>query len=176
MTSGPQPIVIQPYDPAWPGAYLAEAALLRTVAPAFRAIEHIGSTAVPGLAAKAVIDIMSAVESLDEMPPLLPALAQHGYVQVEVGMRNRIFLQRAGFNLHVVTVESWPHRKERLMRDALIADPSAAAEYAALKKGLALEHSTDIQAYTLAKTAFVQKIMDVVHDRLGLPCTDVWED
>lgn len=62
------------------------------------------------------------------------------------------------------------------MRDALIADPGARDEYAALKRNLATLHRDDMAAYTRAKTAFVQKIMDGVHDRMGLPRQDVWED
>ncbi|MGL4237923.1 GrpB family protein, partial [Tabrizicola sp.] len=101
------------------------------------------------------------------------------YSVIATGMRDRFLLSRDGppqFNLHIVTWESWPLRKERLMRDALIADPEAAAEYAALKRELAAVHGTDMAAYTRAKTAFVQKIMDRVFDRMGLPRQDVWED
>ena len=169
-------ITIAPYDPAWPRTYATEATQLRQLLPLLRDLEHIGSTSVPGLAAKPVIDIMAAVDSLDEVTPHLPALAPHGYAVVDAGMHDRLFLQRAGFNLHIVTLASWPRRKERLMRDALIADPSAATEYAALKRQLALVHGDDLPAYTRAKTAFVQGIMDQIHDRLGWPREDVWDD
>lgn len=169
-------ITVAPYDPDWPRLFTDEAAFLRRLLPCLRALEHIGSTAVPGLAAKPVVDIMGAVDTLDEVPPRLPALATHGYALVETGMRDRIFLQRPGFNLHVVTLASWPRQKERLLRDALRADPAAAADYAALKRRLAVVHGDDVSAYTRAKTAFVQRIMDEVHDRLGWPREDVWED
>lgn len=168
-------IAIVPYDPAWPQHYAAEAARLRSLLPVLRELEHIGSTAVPGLAAKPVIDIMAAVDDLDEVAPCLPALVPHGYALIETGMRDRLFLQRPGFNLHIVTLASWPRRKERLMRDALMADPNAAAEYAALKYRLALKHD-DLPTYTQGKTAFVQALMDRVHDRLGWPRENVWED
>jgi GrpB-like predicted nucleotidyltransferase (UPF0157 family) len=172
-------IEILPWQPDWPRAYASEAAELRALVPAFHEIEHIGSTAVPGLAAKPVIDMMAAVIALDAAQRALPALAARGYALIDAGMRNRFFVQRPGdpaFNLHIVTIDSWPTRKERLMRDALIADPQAMAEYATLKRDLAAAHGDDIVAYTRAKTAFVQRIMDGVHDRLGLPRKDVWED
>lgn len=172
-------IAVFPYDPTWPDSYSAEATALLRLVPDFAAIEHIGSTAVPGLAAKPVIDIMAAVHDLGAITTALRPLTSHGYALIETDMRNRLFLQRPGapsFNLHVVTLESWPTRKERLMRDALIADPVARDEYAALKRNLAATHGDDMEAYTRAKTAFVQRIMDGVQDRLGLPRYDVWED
>lgn len=169
-------IRILPYDPGWPRAFFVEASALHAALPLLCALEHIGSTAVPGLAAKPVIDMMGAVDSLDDLPHFFPVLGQRGYSLVETGMRDRSFLQRPGFNLHLVTFASWPRRKERLLRDALIADPHAAARYGALKQRLAAAHGDDMAAYTRAKTAFVQEIMDQVHDRMGWPREDVWED
>lgn len=172
-------IEITPYQARWPLDFAAEAAALRGLVPVFCRIDHIGSTAVPGLAAKPVIDVMAAVDTLADIDPHRDALARRGYAEIDTGMRDRLFLQRTGdppFNLHVVTLESWPLRKERLMRDALLADPGARDEYAALKRNLATLHGDDMAAYTRAKTAFVQKIMDGVHDRMGLPRQDVWED
>jgi GrpB-like predicted nucleotidyltransferase (UPF0157 family) len=169
-------IEIVPYDPDWPQTFADEAAALCLLLPIFREIEHIGSTAVPGLAAKPVIDMMAAVDTLEDLKVYVPALGAHGYALIETGMRERHFLQRAGFNLHIVTLASWPRRKERLLRDALIADPKAAADYATLKHQLAKAHGDDMAAYTRAKTGFVQRIMDRTHDRLGWSREDVWED
>jgi GrpB-like predicted nucleotidyltransferase (UPF0157 family) len=172
-------IEILPYQPDWPLSYASEATALAALVPAFTEIEHIGSTAVPGLAAKPVIDMMAAVADLTQAEAALPVLAAQGYHLIDTKMRNRLFLQRTSdptFNLHIVTLDTWPTRKERLMRDALIADPAALAEYAALKRDLAALHGDDMLAYTRAKTAFVQRIMDKEHDRLGLPREDVWED
>lgn len=169
-------IVIAAPDPVWPQLYAAEAEVLHRLLPNLRALEHVGSTAVPGLAAKPVIDVMGALDSLSDLLPYQPTLTARGYRMVETGMRDRHFLQRPGFNLHIVTLASWPRRKERLMRDALIADPKAAGRYAALKRDLAARHGDDMLAYTYAKTAFIQDLMDQVHDRLGWPREDVWED
>jgi GrpB-like predicted nucleotidyltransferase (UPF0157 family) len=172
-------IEIVPYQPVWPLAFAAEAADLRRIAPVFAELEHIGSTAVPGLAAKPVIDMMAAVERLEAVTPVLPALGKRGYALVKTGMRDRLFLQRArlpGVNLHIVTLASWPERNERLLRDALIAAPKSAADYATLKRRLAEIHADDIAAYTRAKTDFVQAIIDAARDRLSLPREPVWQE
>lgn len=169
-------IEIVAHDPAWAQAFRDEAADLQQLLSSIRAIELIGSTAVPGLAAKPIIDIMAAVKRLEDLTPDLPALNRRGYVVVDVGMVNRLCLQRPGFNLHIINLDTWPHRKERLMRDALMADPRAAADYAALKYRLARVHGDDLPGYTQSKTAFAQGIMDRLHDQNGWPRIDVWED
>jgi GrpB-like predicted nucleotidyltransferase (UPF0157 family) len=109
----------------------------------------------------------------------LPDLARRGYLPVDVGMRHRLFRQRSddpAGNLHILALPTWATRKERLMRDALIADPRAMDDYAAIKRTRAVAHADDMAAVTRAKTAFVQSLMDRVHDRLGLPRKDVWQD
>ncbi|MGL4236419.1 GrpB family protein, partial [Tabrizicola sp.] len=113
-------IDVLPYDPTWPKHFASEAAELRALAPPLLVLEHIGSTAVPGLAAKPVIDMMAAVARLDDIKGLLPVHKSKSYSVIATGMRDRFLLSRDGppqFNLHIVTWESWPLRKERLMRD-----------------------------------------------------------
>ena len=166
-------IEIVPCDPGWSKAFAAEAKALRRLAPAFVALEHIGSTAVPGLAAKPVIDMMAAIGRLEGASRLVPAFETRGYRVVGTGMRDQLFLQRPGVNLHVVSRDSWPRQKECLMRDALIADPIAAADYAALKRQLARAHARDMAADTRVKTAFEQSVIDRVHDCRGWPREDV---
>ncbi len=169
-------------DPFWPALYEAEARrLARALGPCLHAIEHVGSTAVPGLAAKPILDIMAAVDSLEEADARLPALDALGYAPRPTGMRERLFLQRAAApgvaaaNLHIVTLASWPTRKERRFRDRLRAHPEEAAAYAALKRDLALRLGHDPEAYTRAKTALIQKIMDRAADEEDRPREDVWE-
>jgi len=169
-------------DPFWPALYESEARrLARDLGAALRALEHIGSTAVPGLAAKPVLDIMAAVDSLEEADARLPALAGSGYALHATGMRERLFLQRAAqpgrpaVNLHIVTLASWPRRKERRFRDRLRAHPEEAAAYAALKRALASRFGADMEGYTRAKTALIQEIMDRAADASGHPREDVWE-
>jgi GrpB-like predicted nucleotidyltransferase (UPF0157 family) len=73
-------------------------------------------------------------------------------------------------------VYRWPERNERLLRDYLRAHPPAAQAYGELKQQLALTYAHDSLAYTKAKTAFIQSIMDQARDQLGLPRVDVWEE
>jgi GrpB-like predicted nucleotidyltransferase (UPF0157 family) len=176
-------IVIADPDPHWPLDYLSERARIRALCgPAIREIEHIGSTAVPGLAAKPVIDIMAAVDSLDRFAALTKAMSPLGYVPRDTGDATRLLLGRprgeGGFpiHLHVVDLGQWPLRHERWMRDHLIANPAVATEYAALKRVLAALHGDDREAYTAAKTGFVQKVMDQICDQRGIARRSVWQD
>ena len=169
-------------DPCWPAHYAAEAERLGSAfGRVLRKTEHVGSTSVPGLAAKPVIDIMVAVESPSGAEARLPALRDLGYVIIPTDMPARLFLQKAATedclaaNLHIVTLASWPSRKERLFRDRLIAHPEEAAAYGELKRILIGQYN-DLGDYTRAKTALIQEIMDRVADEAGTPRESVWEE
>ncbi len=169
------------HNPNWPNLYAAERARIVAGCPSyFVAFEHIGSTAVPGLRAKPIIDMMAAVPSLVGSGPLSDALNGLGYAVFETGMSNRLFLRRytpdERFHLHIVEYATWDERKERHMRDYLLEHPDAARAYGELKDGLARLHAEDSLAYTKAKTAFIQGVTDKVQDARGLPRFDVWED
>jgi GrpB-like predicted nucleotidyltransferase (UPF0157 family) len=170
------PIEIVDYDPTWPAR--AEAAVddLRATG-LFTTIEHVGSTAVPGLVAKPVIDLMAAADDLDTVLARESALADLGYVRETTGMTGRLFYVRGErtHHLHVVPAETWDTRNERLLRDHLLAHPDAAAEYAALKRDLAATES-DALVYTIGKTALVQRLIDRERAARGLPASPVWED
>lgn len=174
-------IAVVAYDPAWPAVYAAERVrLLAAVGGALEALEHIGSTAVPQLAAKPIIDMMGAVVRLEAAP--VAALNALGYEVIVTGMRNRLFLRNyqapppRRFHLHLVAQSTWDTRKERLMRDYLVQHPEAAAAYAALKARLALEFPNDMPGYTRAKTAFLQDLITRARQARGLPAIDVWND
>jgi GrpB-like predicted nucleotidyltransferase (UPF0157 family) len=171
------------YDPTWPQHYQTERALLLGAAGShILELEHVGSTAIPGLAAKPVIDMMAALPDLAHGADVITALAPRGYRLIETGMRARLLLrkqlpaQAVSFQLHLVTAASWPTRNERLLRDYLLTHPEAALAYGQLKQRLALEHPHDGAAYTRAKTELIQAIMDLARDERGLPRVDVWED
>jgi GrpB-like predicted nucleotidyltransferase (UPF0157 family) len=179
----PEAIEVVAYDPSWPDAYAAERARILAVAgAAFVEFEHIGSTSVAGLRAKPIIDMMVAVKRLADAEALLAPLAALGYTLTPSGMRNRLFLRNyAGpdgrrFHLHIVERATWGERKERLFRDYLRAHPKDAAAYGALKDDLAECHPHDSLAYTKAKTALIQQIVDRARAEIGLPPSDVWED
>jgi GrpB-like predicted nucleotidyltransferase (UPF0157 family) len=149
------------YDPAWPAVFEALAAPVRDAVDDLGAdVEHVGSTAVPGLAAKPVIDIDVVVRSPDDVPAAIERLGALGYVhEGDGGVAGReAFLWPPGsvrHHLYVVVAGSAPHVDHIRFRDHLRAHPEAAAEYAALKRQLAREHRTDRDAYTDAKAGFV---------------------
>jgi GrpB-like predicted nucleotidyltransferase (UPF0157 family) len=143
----------------------------------------LGSTAIPQQRSKPIIDIMAAVMSLHEVDVLLEQLDKLDYHVFETGMKkNRLFLRKQDANteqlyhLHIVGASTWDERKERLMRDYLLAHPEAVIAYGELKDKLAAQYPEDSLAYTKAKTAFIQDILDKVMDARGLPRVDVWED
>jgi GrpB-like predicted nucleotidyltransferase (UPF0157 family) len=155
------------YDPAWPMLFEEERAHLESVLLPWQAgpIEHIGSTAVPGLTAKPVIDIMAAVGDLASSLPAREAVAQLGYIyfpyrpDVMHWFCKPSPAQRT-HHLHLVPVDT-PLWSERLLfRDYLRGSPDASAEYARLKVALAKKHQYDREAYTEAKGDFVMSIVE----------------
>ena len=153
------------YDPAWPEVFEALAAPVRDAVDDLGAeVEHVGSTAVPGLAAKPVIDMDVVVSSPDDVPEAIERLSALGYVhEGDEGIAGRAaFLWPPGavrHHLYVVVAGSAPHADHVRFRDHLRAHPEAAAEYAALKRELALGHRADRDAYTEAKAGFVAMVL-----------------
>ena len=162
------PVEIVPYDPRWTQLFSdASREILIAIGEYIRVIEHIGSTAVPGLAAKPVIDILVGVKNVDDAPAFLPPLFPLGYHYIsryETELPQRRYLERirAGrhtHHLHIVAAESDFFHTHLLFRDTLRANPALAAEYAALKIRLAAQYRTDRAAYTDGKSAFIQSVL-----------------
>ncbi len=174
-------IDITDYDPTWPViADHARGDLLAALPGMFAEIEHIGSTSVPGLPAKPVIDLMAAANSLDTIVAADELLARLGYRREETGMPERLFYRRevAGErtrHLHVVAAHTWATRNERMLRDHLRDHPADAARYADLKRHLA-DVSGDGDAYTCGKTDLIQELTDRARAARGLPSVPVWEE
>jgi GrpB-like predicted nucleotidyltransferase (UPF0157 family) len=165
MTSREAPIELVPYDPSWPARFEQEAADLHRVLAAWLVgpIEHIGSTAIPGLAAKPVIDIMAGVETLEASRPAIAALTLHGYCYAPYRADAEHWFCKPSpafrtHHLHLVPVESSRWREAIAFRDYLRIHPQVAAEYADLKQRLAKEHRLDREAYTEAKGPFIARI------------------
>nr|WP_233521272.1 GrpB family protein [Streptomyces triticagri] len=178
--SEPRGVHVVEYDPSWPQRAAIAIDALRTAAPGlFVEIEHIGSTAVPGLAAKPVIDLMAAVRDLTHAVPHQAALAGLGFRPHDNGMTDRLVYVRADDGvrshiLHVVAMESWATRNQRILRDHLRAHPEDATRYAQLKWAIAAA-GTGAGEYSRAKTELVQELTDRARARLGLPSVPVWE-
>ncbi|MEU4692273.1 GrpB family protein [Actinoplanes sp. NPDC023714] len=166
-------VEVRAHDPAWRDrARRAIAEVTGALPGLVVAAEHVGSTAVPGLAAKPIIDLMVSADDLDAVVAAEDRLAAIGYRRRDTGMPERLFYQRDGHHLHVVTTASWDTRNERILRDHLLANPADREAYARLKRELA---GNDPDTYTRGKTALIQRMVDDARDRLGLPRVDVWE-
>ena len=167
------PIEVVPYNPRWPTLFDTASGEIRAVIGEFiTGIEHIGSTAVPGLSAKPVIDILIGVRSLADAPLFLPPLAPLGYTYVpahedvfpERRYLHRIIDGRHTHHLHIVEPGSEFYRVQLLFRDHLRTHPQDAADYAALKFRLAQQYRQDREAYTDAKSTFIQHILRLASD------------
>lgn len=155
------------YDPEWPARFDEEStALLDALGELAVRIEHVGSTSVPGLAAKPVIDIQISVVSLIPRSPIVGSLKAFGYEHSIDPIEPQHEFFSKGYdgggpqkvNVHVCEVGSTWERRHLAFRDELRRDPGAAAEYAALKRRLADEHPRDIFSYVDGKTTFIRSI------------------
>jgi GrpB-like predicted nucleotidyltransferase (UPF0157 family) len=166
-------IEVVDYDPQWPIAFEAIVARIRpAVSNVALAIEHVGSTSVPGLAAKPIIDVDVVVDAAD-VPVAIERLAAIGYShRGDLGVPGReAFRQEHGVphNLYVC-VEGSPHLRNHLvLRDRLRADPEAAFRYGALKRELAARFPNDIDAYVAGKSALILQVLETA----GLPAEDL---
>lgn len=170
MPSEPEaPVYIVAYDPTWPTLFEAEAGTLRQVLQPWLAgpIEHVGSTAVPGLPAKPVIDIMAAVESLDASRGASLPLRKLAYQYAPYRPDVMHWFCKPGFSLrthhlHLVPYESLVWRERIQFRDYLRSHPAVAEEYAALKYQLADLYRFDREAYTEAKGPFIVRVLQAL--------------
>jgi GrpB-like predicted nucleotidyltransferase (UPF0157 family) len=184
-TSNPtsEAIEVVAYDQIWPHRYKIESAQIQKVLdPSFLSIEHVGSTAIPGLDSKPIIDMMASVARLSDGFDAITPLTTLGYLLIETGMPNRLFLRKrcrdlgCSFHLHIVEEATWHERNERILRDYLLAHPETSQAYGELKHNLAIAHAHDGLAYTKGKTDFIQSIVDIARNERGLPCVKVWEE
>ena len=166
------PIVIVPYDEAWPDLFRRERAVIEAALASVlvRPVEHIGSTAVPGLAAKPIIDMCAVVGSVEAVDVEAPKLHAAGWLAApepgDAAERRRSYctptIERRTHPLHVVEEDSAGWRGWLAFRDHLRANAEVAAAYGRLKESLA-ERSTgpeDRAGYRLGKAPFIQDITE----------------
>jgi len=153
-------------DLAWPDEFTRMEKRLRADFPeAVGRIEHYGSTAVPGIPAKPIIDILVEMPSFDvARRSLIPGLAGPDWEYWEY-TDHMIFIKRRGFSgprTHHIHVAPAGHRlwEGLVFRDYLAAHPDAAREYTVLKRELSARYQTDREVYTRAKTAFIREILN----------------
>lgn len=154
------------YDPSWPGAFRAEASLIEAAIGAWitGGIHHVGSTAVPGLAAKPVIDILVGVADLDGSRRCLDLLKplQYHYAPYRPEIMHWFCKpdpSRRTHHLHLVPTGSQRYVEELAFRDFVRDHTDTAKAYGELKRRLATEFRTDREAYTEGKTDFVQSVL-----------------
>jgi len=153
-------ITVVPYDAAWPGMYAAErdrlAAALGEVAVR---IDHFGSTAVPGLAAKPWIDIQVGVHRMRPADAYRDPLLALGYVHHPDDDDEHEFFDRRPSHVHVCAAGGDWARRHFAFRDLRRREPAARAAYQEEKLRLAAEHD-DVYAYTEAKTPVIRRLQD----------------
>jgi GrpB-like predicted nucleotidyltransferase (UPF0157 family) len=176
-------VLIARPDASWPECFSQERERLRPALGRMAdELQHYGSTAVPGLSAKPIIDMMAPVPSLEHADGLVKHLAAAEYRKIDAGFFKRRFFRREveaadlAFHLHLVVCPTWPLKNELLLRDWLIEHPEVARAYEALKMELALAYVDDMPSYTEGKTSFLRKVVNDVRLSKGLPIEHDWEE
>jgi GrpB-like predicted nucleotidyltransferase (UPF0157 family) len=162
-------IEVVDYDPTWAARGAQEQQLLQELLTPWLHghVEHVGSTAIPGLAAKPIIDLQAPVQDLAVAELIAPALAPHEwhYVHPDLDQRpyRRFFVKvvdgRRGAHLHLMAASSLRWRQQLAFRDALRTRPELVRAYAQLKHDLAARHPEDREAYTAGKRLFVDEVL-----------------
>lgn len=165
-------IGIVAYDGTWPLLFEAEAARIREVMDGLALrIEHVGSTSVPGLAAKSVIDIQVSVATLENLGVYSEVLGRLGYRHVPLGPFDVVypFFQKPAewpstHHIHLCVGGAEQERRHLAFRDYLRSHPAVAAEYAELKRSLAAAHDgatlESRERYSLSKTHFINSVLE----------------
>jgi len=171
------PVAVVPYSKVWPVLFEQErVALQAAVGNVARSIEHIGSTAVPGLSAKPTIDILLVVDSAEEFFKRLPRVEALGYDyrahNTVVGSETHLFFRKVSNGnrthyLHVLRSDSPEIDDYRLFRDALRDDPALRQEYERLKLVLAAQHAADRNRYDTEKASWADGVVSSLRERRG---------
>ena len=169
------PIELSSYNPGWPIAFEKEKNTLQNIAGEWLngSIEHVGSTAVPGMVAKPVIDIMFGVKSLQESSPAIAVLVDYGYMFYPYKKEVMHWFckpsdEHRTHHLHLIPYQS-PLWKERLLfRNLLRSDRSISRAYQELKEELAIKYRFDRESYTRDKGPFIKRVLE--HERSKEDC------
>ena len=163
-----RPIIVVDCDPQWTLLFEKEKeAILAALGSKALMVEHIGSTAVPGLAAKPVIDIAVGIQNLADAPALIPCIERLGYSYeptFEQLVPGRRFFWKGTstvhtYHLHLAELDHPVLLRPLQFRDYLRKHPDAVEQYGVLKKELAKSCVQDLDAYVAGKTGFVESVM-----------------
>lgn len=177
-----KPVIIEEYNEEWPKAFnIIESILSNKLNSLVLRIEHVGSTAVPSLAAKPIIDVDIVIESMEYLPEVIKKLEELGYVhEGDLGIKNReAFARKDDYvpyssegnmkhehHLYVCNRESEELKRHLMFRDILRKHPLLVSEYTNLKIQLSNKFRNNRKAYTEGKTEFVTRIMNECKDVL----------
>ena len=166
-------VQLQEYSPEWRTLFEREAVLLRSaMGPAARHIEHVGSTAIDGMPAKPVIDLVVVVSSLHDAREWLPTLEALGYEhRANDTVADRLFFakglpSRRTHHLSLAEARSGFYTEKVLFRDYVSSHREAFDEYVELKKELAQRHAKDRTSYTEGKRGFVERVIRLAKEKL----------
>jgi len=159
-------VLMEPHNPNWTRQFAQEAAVIMSaVGSTAIDVHHIGSTAIPGIYAKPVLDLLLVVRSVDALDNKQSAIEALGYeARGEYGIPGRRFYRRDSADgdrthqVHAFEAGCPQIARHLAFRDYLIAHPDAAKAYSDLKRELAAKHPNDIEAYMDGKDAFIQEI------------------
>lgn len=159
-----EPIVIAEYDANWSSQYEQEKSqIIEALGDTVIDIQHIGSTSVPGLAAKPIIDIILGLEKIPPSSTQIISLEALGYLYCgELGIPGRHYFRRGmprTHQIHTVRVDSDFWQRHILFRDYLRKHPQAAQQYETLKRKLAVEFRHDRDRYTDSKTLLIEQLL-----------------
>ncbi|MFJ9623211.1 GrpB family protein [Streptomyces sp. NPDC101181] len=153
-------VEIVPYDPLWPVQFAALGTLLRAALTDVARIDHVGSTSVPGLSAKPIIDVQISVTALTPDDPFRRPLEELGfrYRRDNPDLSKRYFREAPGSrrtHIHVRRAGSLDEQLNLVFRDYLRSHPESSRRYARTKQELAARYRYDAQAYTESKSPFI---------------------
>lgn len=169
MSSLPDSLELSAYSPMWPAIFDMERVRLdQLFGPGTVAIEHIGSTAIPGMGARPIIDVMVGAAALEVFEIRTPELQAEGYRYVPEFEKShparRYFVKTDGqpgnFSLHAVVLGSVFWREHLAFRDCLRGSSTLAEEYWRIKRRMATRHPNDRNAYADAKTTFIRTVVE----------------
>lgn len=171
------PRMLVGYDPTWPEQFETISREIREIADAEWTIEHIGSTAIPGMRAKPVIDLAVRIRDLDDFDTHSPALQAIGWRRGSAVRTHPVMiLATDGIRraiAHFFTAEEWDAVHQRLLRDWLLAHPDDADRYSHAKCDAVAAAARGTSTYNAAKTPVIQAIVDRARAARGLPSVDV---
>jgi GrpB-like predicted nucleotidyltransferase (UPF0157 family) len=183
VSPDPEPLIVVDADPGWPEQFLAISSYLQPfLQHAVLRIEHVGSTSVPGLAAKPIIDIDVVVASEEMVRPTIALIESAGYTWIgdlDVAGREAFAapadLALVRHHLYLVVENNRAHSDHWLLREALRHDPEAKDAYATLKRANVEASGGDVNRYVALKARFVAELLTRARAERGMEPVAYWE-